>query len=36
MMVKRPEGLLPATITKRELHVKDEPVEPAAAPAAGD
>jgi branched-chain amino acid transport system permease protein len=29
MMVKRPEGLLPATITKRELHVKDEPVEPA-------
>jgi hypothetical protein len=37
MMIKRPEGLLPATITKRELHVRDEELDVAAgAAAAGD
>jgi branched-chain amino acid transport system permease protein len=32
MMVKRPEGLLPATITKRELHVHDDQPNVVAAP----
>jgi branched-chain amino acid transport system permease protein len=32
MMIRRPEGLLPATITKRELHVRDDQPNVSAAP----
>jgi branched-chain amino acid transport system permease protein len=32
MMIRRPEGLLPATVTKRELHVHDDQPNVVAAP----